>query len=46
MTASSARVDVRRMLGSILVFLVIAVVIIWTLFPIYWAAISSVALAV
>jgi multiple sugar transport system permease protein len=42
MTASSARVDVRKMLGSVLVFLVIAVVIIWTLFPIYWAAISSV----
>jgi multiple sugar transport system permease protein len=42
MTASSARSDVRRMLESILVFLVIAVVIIWTLFPIYWAAISSV----
>jgi len=42
MTASSARSDVRRMLHSILVFLVIAVVIIWTLFPIYWAAISSV----
>jgi multiple sugar transport system permease protein len=42
MTASSARVDVRKTLGSILVFLVIAVVIIWTLFPIYWAAISSV----
>jgi multiple sugar transport system permease protein len=42
MTASSARIDARKMLGSILVFLVIAVVIIWTLFPIYWAAISSV----
>jgi multiple sugar transport system permease protein len=42
MTASSARIDVKRMLRSILVFLVIAVVIIWTLFPIYWAAISSV----
>jgi multiple sugar transport system permease protein len=42
MTASSARIDTRKMLGSILVFLVIAVVIIWTLFPIYWAAISSV----
>jgi multiple sugar transport system permease protein len=42
MTASSARVDVRKMLGSILVFLVIAVILIWTLFPIYWAAISSV----
>ena len=42
MTASSARIDARRMLGSILVFLVIAVVIVWTLFPIYWAAISSV----
>ena len=42
MTASSARIDARKMLGSILVFLVIAVVIVWTLFPIYWAAISSV----
>jgi multiple sugar transport system permease protein len=42
MTASSARIDVRKMLGSIFVFLVIVVVIVWTLFPIYWAAISSV----
>jgi multiple sugar transport system permease protein len=42
MTASSARIDARRVLGSILVFVVIAVVIVWTLFPIYWAAISSV----
>ena len=42
MTARSERVDMRRLLGSILVFLVIAVVLIWTLFPIYWAAISSV----
>jgi multiple sugar transport system permease protein len=42
MTASSARIDSRKTLGSILVFLVIAVVIVWTLFPIYWAAISSV----
>ena len=42
MTAGSARIDARKMLGSILVFLVIAVVIVWTLFPIYWAAISSV----
>jgi multiple sugar transport system permease protein len=42
MTAGSARIDARKMLGSVLVFLVIAVVIIWTLFPIYWAAISSV----
>ena len=42
MTTGSARIDARKMLGSILVFLVIAVVIIWTLFPIYWAAISSV----
>jgi multiple sugar transport system permease protein len=42
MTASSARIDLRKMLGLILVFLVIAVVIVWTLFPIYWAAISSV----
>jgi multiple sugar transport system permease protein len=42
MIASSERFDARKMLGSILAFLVIAVVIIWTLFPIYWAAISSV----
>ncbi|HEX5991398.1 MAG TPA: carbohydrate ABC transporter permease [Thermomicrobiales bacterium] len=42
MTASSARIDARRVLGSILVFVVIAVIIVWTLFPIYWAAISSV----
>jgi multiple sugar transport system permease protein len=42
MTARSERVDPRRLLGSFLVFLVIAVVLIWTLFPIYWAAISSV----
>ncbi|MCD6056957.1 MAG: putative transporter permease protein [Thermomicrobiales bacterium] len=42
MIASSERIDARKMLGSILAFLVIAVVIIWTLFPIYWAAISSV----
>jgi multiple sugar transport system permease protein len=42
MIAGSARTDVRKLLGSILVFLVIAVVIVWTLFPIYWAAISSV----
>jgi multiple sugar transport system permease protein len=42
MTARSEAFDLRRFLGSLLVFLVIAVVIIWTLFPIYWAAISSV----
>ncbi|MCC2627463.1 MAG: putative transporter permease protein [Thermomicrobiales bacterium] len=42
MIASRERIDARKMLGSILAFLVIAVVIIWTLFPIYWAAISSV----
>jgi multiple sugar transport system permease protein len=42
MTARSASFDGRRFLGSALVFLVIAIVIIWTLFPIYWAAISSV----
>jgi multiple sugar transport system permease protein len=42
MTAGSARIDARKMLGSILIFLVIAVVMVWTLFPIYWAAISSV----
>ena len=42
MTARADAFDLRRFLGSILVFLVITVVIIWTLFPIYWAAISSV----
>jgi multiple sugar transport system permease protein len=42
MTARSEAFDLKRTVGSILVFLVIALVIIWTLFPIYWAAISSV----
>jgi multiple sugar transport system permease protein len=42
MTARSAQIDLRRFLGALLVFLVVAVVIIWTLFPIYWAAISSI----
>lgn len=42
MTARSERFDLRHFLGGLLVALVIAVVIIWTLFPIYWAAISSI----
>lgn len=42
MTARSERLDARRILGSIAVFVVIAIVLIWTLFPLYWAAISSV----
>jgi multiple sugar transport system permease protein len=42
MTARSAAFDPKRAVGSILVFVVIALFIIWTLFPIYWAAISSV----
>lgn len=42
MTSRSAAFDARRAIGSILVFLIIALVIVWTLFPIYWAAISSV----
>lgn len=42
MTAGRAGVDLKRALGSIFVFVAIALVIIWTLFPIYWAAISSV----
>jgi multiple sugar transport system permease protein len=42
MTARSERFEPRRFLGGLLVFLVVAIVIIWTLFPIYWAAISSI----
>ncbi len=42
MTARSESFDSRRFLGSVLIFVVIAIVIVWTLFPIYWAAISSV----
>lgn len=42
MTARGERFDPRRFLGGLLVLLVVAIVIIWTLFPIYWAAISSI----
>jgi len=42
MTTKSARFDVKRFMGGVLVFLVVTIFIIWTLFPIYWAAISSV----
>lgn len=42
MTARGERFEPRRFLGGLLVFLVVAIVIIWTLFPIYWAAISSI----
>jgi multiple sugar transport system permease protein len=42
MTARNTGFDLRKSLGSILVFIVVALVMIWTLFPIYWAAISSV----
>lgn len=42
MTARSEGFDARRVVGSVLFWFVVAVVIIWTLFPIYWAAISSV----
>lgn len=42
MTAKSAGIDPRRVLSSILFFLVVAIVLIWTLFPLYWAGISSV----
>ncbi len=42
MTAKSERFDAKRLLSGVLVFLVVAIFIIWTLFPIYWAAISSV----
>ncbi|MGH2614766.1 MAG: carbohydrate ABC transporter permease [Thermomicrobiales bacterium] len=42
MTARSERFDLKRFLGSVLVFLVIAIVLIWTLFPIYWAGVSSI----
>lgn len=42
MTARNEGFDLRRVVGGIAVFLVIALFIIWTLFPLYWAAISSV----
>lgn len=42
MTARSEAFDLKKAVGSVLVFLVISLFIIWTLFPIYWAAISSV----
>lgn len=42
MTARSESVDLKRVLEAVLVVLVVAVVIVWTLFPIYWAAISSI----
>lgn len=42
MTARSDRFDVRRFFGGVLVAAVVVVVLIWTLFPIYWAGISSV----
>jgi multiple sugar transport system permease protein len=42
MTARGATFDPKRAIGSVLAAIVIAIVIIWTLFPIYWAAISSV----
>lgn len=42
MTARSEGFDLRRVASGIAVFLVIALFIIWTLFPLYWAAISSV----
>lgn len=42
MTAKSDAFDIKRFLGGVLVFLIVAIVVIWTLFPIYWAAISSV----
>lgn len=42
MTAQRGSLDIKRILGSALFVIVVAIVIIWTLFPIYWAAISSV----
>jgi multiple sugar transport system permease protein len=42
MTAGSRSFDIRKFLGSALFVIVVAIVVIWTLFPIYWAAISSV----
>ena len=42
MTARSEAFDLKKAVGSILVFVVMAIFIVWTLFPIYWAAISSV----
>jgi len=42
MTANSSSFDIRKFLGSALFVIMVAIVVIWTLFPIYWAAISSV----
>ena len=42
MTANSSSFDLRKFLGSALFVIMVAIVVIWTLFPIYWAAISSV----
>lgn len=42
MTAKSEGFDLRRVVSGAAVALVIALVIVWTLFPLYWAAISSV----
>jgi multiple sugar transport system permease protein len=42
MTARTERLDARRILGSIAVVVIIAIVLVWTLFPLYWAAVSSV----
>jgi multiple sugar transport system permease protein len=41
-TAKSEGFDLRRVVSGAAVALVIALVIVWTLFPLYWAAISSV----
>ncbi len=42
MTAQRQAFDLRKFLGSALFVIVVAIVVIWTLFPIYWAAISSI----
>jgi multiple sugar transport system permease protein len=42
MTANRGSLDIKRILGSALFVIVVGIVVVWTLFPIYWAAISSV----
>ncbi len=34
--------EVRRRIGSVLIAVVMVVLLIWTLFPFYWAFISSI----
>lgn len=39
---ASSKTTPRQIIGSILIGIVVIIVLIWTIFPLYWAAISSV----